>query len=103
MNHYHPRGVDIITAFVHGVNAYIDEALDDPRFAATSHSSCSVFSPSTGQKRSSFLCHQGLLGNIGQELNIGRAVCAIGEDAVRELQYFHPHDPILSLDPMIDL
>ena len=30
MNHYHPRGVDIITSFVHGVNAYIDEALDDP-------------------------------------------------------------------------
>ena len=30
MNHYHPRGVDIITSFVHGVNAYIDEPLQDP-------------------------------------------------------------------------
>ena len=30
MNHYHPRGADIITSFVHGVNAYIDDALDDP-------------------------------------------------------------------------
>ena len=30
MNHYHPRGVDIITSFIHGVNAYIDEALQAP-------------------------------------------------------------------------
>ncbi|MCY4269427.1 MAG: penicillin acylase family protein, partial [Gammaproteobacteria bacterium] len=27
MNHYHPRGAEIITAFVAGVNARIDEAL----------------------------------------------------------------------------
>ena len=27
MNHYHPRGVEIITAFTNGVNAYIEEAL----------------------------------------------------------------------------
>jgi penicillin amidase len=43
-----------------------------------------------------------LLGNIARELSTGRAVCAIGEDAVRELQYFHPADPDLTLDPMID-
>ena len=24
LSHYHPRGVDIVAAFVHGVNAYID-------------------------------------------------------------------------------
>ena len=30
MNHYHPRGVEIITAFVDGVNAYINVALEDP-------------------------------------------------------------------------
>ena len=29
MNHYHPSGVDIIGAFVHGVNAYIDEVLQN--------------------------------------------------------------------------
>ena len=46
--------------------------------------------------------HQGLLGNIGQELRTGRAVCLVGEEQVKELQYFHPHEPDLSLDPMID-
>ena len=30
MNHYHDNGAEIITAFVDGVNAYIDEALEDP-------------------------------------------------------------------------
>jgi len=101
MNHYHPRGVDIITAFVHGVNAYIDEALDDPDSLPLPFKLLGI-QPQHWTEEVVISRHQGLLGNIGQELNIGRAVCAIGEDAVRDLQYFHPHDPILSLDPMID-
>ncbi|MDG1025440.1 MAG: penicillin acylase family protein [Gammaproteobacteria bacterium] len=101
MNHYHPRGVDIITAFVHGVNAYIDEALDDPDSLPLPFKLLGI-QPQHWTEEVVISRHQGLLGNIGQELNIGRAVCAIGENAVRELQYFHPHDPILSLDPMID-
>lgn len=101
MNHYHPRGVDIITAFVHGVNTYIDEALDDPDSLPLPFKLLGI-QPQHWTEEVVISRHQGLLGNIGQELNIGRAVCAIGENAVRELQYFHPHDPILSLDPMID-
>lgn len=101
MNHYHPRGVDIITAFVHGVNAYIDEALDDPDSLPLPFKLLGI-QPQHWTEEVVISRHQGLLGNIGQELNIGRAVCTIGEDAVRELQYFHPRDPILTLDPMID-
>ncbi|MEX0964446.1 MAG: penicillin acylase family protein [Pseudohongiellaceae bacterium] len=101
MNHYHPRGVDIITAFVHGVNAYIDEALDNPDALPLPFKLLGI-QPQHWTEEVVISRHQGLLGNIAQELNIGRAVCTIGEDAVRELQYFHPHDPILALDPMID-
>ncbi len=101
MNHYHPRGVDIITAFVHGVNAYIDEALEDPDSLPLPFKLLGI-QPQHWTEEVVISRHQGLLGNIGQELNIGRAVCTIGEDAVRELQYFHPRDPILTLDPMID-
>ena len=36
--------------------------------------------------------HQGLLGNIGQELQIGRAVAILGEKKVKELLWFHPKD-----------
>jgi len=101
MNHYHPRGVDIITAFVHGVNAYIDEARQDPDSLPLPFKLLGI-QPQHWTEEVVISRHQGLLGNIGQELNIGRAVCTIGEEAVRELQYFHPHDPILTLDPMID-
>ena len=101
MNHYHPRGVDIITSFVHGVNAYIDEALDDPDSLPLPFKLLGI-QPQHWTEEVVISRHQGLLGNIGQELNIGRAVCAIGEDAVRDLQYFHPREPDLTLDPMID-
>ena len=46
--------------------------------------------------------HQGLLGNIVTELNTGRAVCAIGGYAVKALRYYHPREPNLELDPVID-
>ncbi len=101
MNHYHPRGVDIITAFVHGVNAYIDEALDDPDSLPLPFKLLGI-QPQHWTEEVVISRHQGLLGNIAQELNIGRSVCTIGEDAVRELQYFHPHDPLLTLDPKVD-
>ena len=45
--------------------------------------------------------HQGLLGNIGAELNVGRQVALMGVEKTKELNWFHPHDPNLELDPKI--
>src|SRR5690606_30480125 len=45
---------------------------------------------------------QGLKGNAGQELRIGRAVALAGEEKVKELMWFHPKSPDLRLDPSID-
>ena len=101
MNHYHPRGVDIITSFVHGVNAYIDEALQDPDSLPLPFKLLDI-QPKHWTEEVVISRHQGLLGNISLELSTGRAVCAIGEDKVRELRYFHPHDPTLTLDPLVD-
>ena len=101
MNHYHPSGVDIITSFVHGVNAYIDEALQDPDSLPLPFKLLDI-QPKHWTEEVVISRHQGLLGNISLELSTGRAVCAIGENKVRELRYFHPHDPILTLDPLID-
>ncbi len=101
MSHYHPRGVDIITSFVHGVNAYIDEALEDPDELPLPFHLLGIL-PRHWTEEVVISRHQGLLGNIGTELRIGRAVCLIGEEQVKELQYFHPHEPDLSLDPLID-
>ncbi|MCG8414026.1 MAG: penicillin acylase family protein [Pseudomonadales bacterium] len=101
MNHYHPRGVDIIGAFVHGVNAYIDEAMENPDNLPLPFKLLGI-EPKHWSEEVVISRHQGLLGNIGLELRTGRAVCEIGEEAVKELQYYHPHEPDLSLDPLID-
>lgn len=101
LNHYHPRGSDIIGAFVHGVNAYIDEALADPEQLPLPFQLMGI-EPKHWSEEVVISRHQGLLGNISRELNTGRAVCTIGEAEVKQLQYFHPHEPDLSLDPMID-
>ena len=101
LNHYHPRGVDIISAFVHGVNAYIDEALEEPDELPLPFRLLGI-EPKHWTEEVVISRHQGLLGNIALELRTGRAVCEIGEAAVKELQYYHPHEPDLSLDPLID-
>ena len=101
MNHYHPNGVEIITAFVAGVNAYIKEALTAPDDLPLPFRLLGI-EPKLWTPEVVISRHQGLLGNIGLELNTGRAVCTIGEEKVRELRYFHPHDPILTLDPLVN-
>ncbi|MGB1847671.1 MAG: penicillin acylase family protein [Pseudohongiellaceae bacterium] len=101
LQHYHPNGVDIIGAFVHGVNAFIDQVMENPEDLPLPFKLLGI-EPKHWTEEVVISRHQGLLGNIGLEMNIGRAVCAIGEEQVRELQYFHPHQPDLSLDPMID-
>ena len=101
MNHYHPRGVDIIGAFVHGVNAYIDEVLQNPQNLPVPFKLLGI-EPRHWSEEVVVSRHQGLLGNIGLELSTGRAVCTIGAEKVKELRYFHPHEPDLSLDPFID-
>lgn len=101
MNHYHPRGAEIITAFVAGVNAYIQKAMEDPDELPLPFHLLGI-EPKPWTPEVVISRHGGLLGNIGLELNTGRAVCTIGEELVRETQYYHPHDPLLTLDPMID-
>jgi len=101
MNRYHDRGAEIITAFVDGVNAYIDQAMQNPQDLSLPFKLLGI-QPKHWTPEVVISRHQGLLGNIGQELSTGRAVCIVGEDKVKELRYFHPHDPKLTLDPMIN-
>ena len=93
LQHYHPNGVDIIGAFVHGVNAFIDQVMENPEDLPLPFKLLGI-EPKHWTEEVVISRHQGLLGNIGLELNVGRAVCAIGEEQVRELQYFHLINPI---------
>ena len=100
MNYYHEDGVAIIEAYTHGVNAYIDEVLKQPEELPIEFKLLGLV-PQKWTPEVVISRHQGLLGNIDQELNIGRAVATIGPDAVKNLIWFHPRDPNITLDPSI--
>ncbi len=100
MNYYHEDGVAIIEAYTHGVNAYIDEVLKQPEELPIEFKLLGI-APKKWTPEVVISRHQGLLGNINQELNIGRAVATIGPNAVKKLMWFHPREPNITLDPSI--
>ncbi len=101
MAHYHPQGVEIIQAFVAGVNAYVDWINAHPDQLPEEFKMLDLrpqhWTPEVVISR-----HQGLLGNIGSELKIGRLMDLLGEKKVRELMWFHPNEPRLAMDEQID-
>ena len=101
MNHYHDRGSIIIPAYVDGVNAYIAETEADPSLLPLEFELLGI-RPKRWTPEVVISRHQGLLGNIGSELNYGRSVAAVGADAVKRVANFHPGDPDIALDPAID-
>jgi penicillin amidase len=99
-NHYHDDGYEIITSYTDGVNAYIKEVLNEPKKLPIEFELLDI-KPQLWGPEVVISRHQGLLGNIGQELDIGRAVSRIGEERVKELLWLHPKDPSLKLDKRI--
>ncbi|MXX79348.1 MAG: penicillin acylase family protein [Gemmatimonadales bacterium] len=101
LNHYHPRGAEIIRAFTDGINAYIAETDRDPDLLPVEFEMLGIrpqpWTPDVVISR-----HQGLLMNIGQELDLGIAVAEVGAEKVKEVSYFHPGEPDIDLDPAID-
>ncbi len=100
LNHYHPQGEAIINAYVKGVNAYIDEVAQKPELLPVEFKLLSIrpgkWTPDVVISR-----HQGLLGNVTEELSIGMAVAKAGEAKVKDLMWFHPKEPNLALDSSI--
>ena len=101
LNHYHPKGKQIIESFVSGVNAYIEEILKTPKKLPLPFKMLGI-KPQKWAPEVVISRHQGLLGNIGQELQIGRAVAILGEKKVKELLWFHPKEPKIELDKKIN-
>lgn len=101
MNHYHKDGTEIITAYTDGVNAYIEEILKTPEQLPVEFQILNIrpekWTPDVVISR-----HQGLLGNIEEELQTGRAVAKLGSATVKDLSWFHPKDPVIDLDPSIN-
>jgi len=100
LNHYHPQGEAIINAYVAGVNAYIDEALRQPDKLTVEFKLLGI-KPGKWTPEVVISRHQGLLGNIEEELSLGMAVSKAGEAKVKDLMWFHPKAPQLTLDKSI--
>jgi len=100
-NHYHPDGKAIIEAYVEGVNTYIRKSLAQPDSLPVEFHVLGI-QPELWTAEVVISRHQGLLGNINQELNIGMAVANVGAKKVKQIGWFHPKDPILDLDEHID-
>jgi len=101
LSHYHDRGIEIVNAYVDGINAYVEQTRRDPDLLTIEFELLGI-TPGTWTPDVVISRHQGLLGNIGSELEIGRQVAALGEERVAELSSFGPGDPVLTLDPVID-
>ncbi|NND79959.1 MAG: penicillin acylase family protein [Maribacter sp.] len=100
MKHYHPDGIEILTAYKNGVNAYIDEVLKKPELLPITFKALNIL-PQKWTTEVIISRHQGLLGNITEELDIGRAVAKVGAQKVKEYLWFHPKDPKIDIDPAI--
>ena len=101
MNHYHDDGVEIITAYTDGVNAYIEEILKTPEKLPLEFKILNI-QPQKWTPEVVISRHQGLLGNIDEELQVGRSVAKLGVKKTKDLFWFHPKEPNLDIDPSID-
>lgn len=100
-NHYHPRGHAIINAFTDGINALIAETEKNPTLLSPEFALLNIkpgyWTPELVVSR-----HQGLLGNLTDEISIARAVALLGPEKVKDLRTFEPGEPRLTLEPSID-
>lgn len=104
LNHYHPRSAQIINAFVEGINAYVREMRQQPEKLPFEFKTLNTL-PDYWTPEIVISRHQGLLGNVKEELNNARIVQLVGAEKLRQLQWFHPvrtsDEPNLTLDKTI--
>ena len=102
LSHYHPQGKEIFTAFVRGINAYIDLVKENPSLLPLEFRLLGLepahWTPDIVVSR-----HNGLYRNASTEISIARSVRILGKDKSRNLMGFEPGNPDLELDESIDL
>jgi penicillin amidase len=102
LNHYHPRGAEIVGAFVRGINAYIEQAGRQPARLPIEFRILGIrperWTPEVVASR-----RNGLYRNVIQELESAQIVGRLGPARARELLDLHPGDPRLEVDPALDL
>jgi len=99
-NHYHPRGSQIIKAFTEGINAYVKETLINPKLLPLEFGLLNI-KPGLWTPEIVISRHQGLLGNLPDEVKNAKAVIALGPEKVKELKALVPGDARMELDASI--
>jgi penicillin amidase len=102
LNWYHPRGEAIVTAFVDGINAAVAQAQLRPEDLPIDFKVLGI-QPQKWTPAVIISRHNGLLGNITQEVNTAQAVRIMGADKVKDLSEFYGGEPNLEVDPAVDL
>jgi penicillin amidase len=86
---YHPEGKKILTAFVNGINAYIDLTRAHPDLLPLEFKlTCTT--PGYWTPTSPLVRIFGLTRNVGRELTLARLVKEMGAEAVENLMVFEP-------------
>jgi penicillin G amidase len=100
LNHYHPRGEQIVDAYVQGVNSYIQEILEEPEKLPLEFKLLDIL-PGYWTWETVISRHQGLLENVQDELKFSRVVSLIGAEKAKQIYFFHPYSPNLELPKSI--
>jgi penicillin amidase len=102
MTHYHPDGVEIITSFVRGVNAYIEGVLEKPESLPLEFRLLGIkpgrWTPEVVVSR-----HNGLFRNAGTEVSMAQTAALMEMEEINALLYLHPGNPKISVPDGIDL
>ena len=92
LNHYHDDGADIVSAFVQGVNAYIDEVSDDPEALPEEFR---VLGIKPGRWTTDVVVsrHNALTGGLSNEVLLAKTITALGSDMTSKVLPFErtPH------------
>jgi penicillin amidase len=102
LNRYHSRGAEIISAFVQGINTYIERTEREPELLPLEFRVLEIrpgrWTPEVVVSR-----HNGLYRNVTQEVQYARLVHLLGGDRAKQLLNLHPRQPRLEPDGALDL
>lgn len=101
MAHYHEDGIEIITSFVAGVNAYIKETRENPDLLPFEFELLG-FNPGLWTPEIVISRHNALTGGIANEIMLSKSITAIGADKTRKIMPFY-RDTYLKAFDGIDL
>ncbi|MFT4766905.1 MAG: penicillin amidase [Glaciecola sp.] len=101
LNHYHPDGAEIVNAFVEGVNAYIDQANEDPESLPIEFGALGI-TPGRWTAEVVISRHNALTGGLSTEVMLAETITALGEQMTARVLPFAREATLVS-KPGIDL